>query len=175
MRGLFYFSMIGISRHPNLWIFLHWRASRQYVDQGAGALFSPYVAACLLSRSGRILDIDERSVAFLRTGGVLAIRHNRIWAPNPAFNGVRSMAIDRAARGSEAKNLICKGNAPAQTRYTELLEPNWDGTKTLSGQSQNVAAGSAPYCQCTATDVHVWAFGYRGPIGAGFVPWRNAG
>jgi len=36
------------------------------------------------SKAGE-LDIDERSVAFLRSGGVLAIRHNHIWALNPAW------------------------------------------------------------------------------------------
>jgi len=49
------------------------------------------------------------------------------------------MAIDRAARGSEAETLICQSNVSAQTRYTVLLKPNREGAKTLSGQSQNVA------------------------------------
>lgn len=117
----------------------HCRAIRQYVDHSGCALFSPYVAAFLVSPSGRILDIDKRSVVFLRSGGVLEIRHNRIWAANPAFNGVLAKAIEKAAQGSKAETLICQGDAPAQTRYTVLLEPSQHGAKTLSGQSQNVA------------------------------------
>lgn len=117
----------------------HCRAIRQYVDQGAGAIFSPYVAAFLVSQRGRIVDIDKRSVAFLRSGSVLTIRHNHIWAPDRAFNGVLSMAIESAAREGAAETLICQGDAAAQTRYSILLEPNRDGTKTLSGQSQTIA------------------------------------
>lgn len=115
------------------------RAIRQYVDRGDGALFSPYVAAFLVSKSGRILDIDERSDAFLRSGGVLVIHRNHIWAPNPAFLGTLLVAIDRVARRSEAETLICQGTDVTQTRYTVLLEPNRDSAKTLSGQSTNVA------------------------------------
>jgi len=117
----------------------HCRAIRQYVDHGGGALFSPYVAAFLVSPSGRILDIDERSVAFLRSGSALEIRHNQIWAANPAFNGELAKSIERAAQGSKAETLICQGNARAQPRYTVLLEPSQHGAKTLPGQSQNVA------------------------------------
>lgn len=117
----------------------HCRAIRRYVDQGSGALFFPYVAAFLVSPNGRILDIDERSVAFLRPGGVLAIRHNYIWTPHPAFNVDLSTAIDRVSRRGSAETLLCQGDAPAQTRYLLLLEPNRDGATTQPGPLQNVA------------------------------------
>ena len=97
------------------------------------------MAAFLVSPSGRVLDIDERSAAFLRSGGILEIRHNQIRAANPAFNGMLLKAIERAAQGSKAETLICQANAPGQTRYTLLLEPSPQGAKPLAGQSQNVA------------------------------------
>jgi DNA-binding CsgD family transcriptional regulator len=97
------------------------------------------VAAFLVSPSGRILDIDERSAAFLRSGGLLAIRHNQIRATHPAFNDLLTKAIERTSQGSKAETLICHGNTPGQTRYTLLLEPSLHGAKPLSGQLQNVA------------------------------------
>ncbi|KAB2920652.1 MAG: hypothetical protein F9K30_16110 [Dechloromonas sp.] len=97
------------------------------------------MAAFLVSPSGRILDIDERSAAFLRAGGVLEIRHNQIRAATPEFNDMLLKAIERAALGSKAETLICQGNAPRQTRYTLLLEPSLHGAQPSQGQSQNVA------------------------------------
>lgn len=97
------------------------------------------MAAFLVSQGGRILDIDDRSVAFLHSGGVLTIRHNHIRARNPAFNSVLSKAIEKAAHSGAAETLICQGDAAAQTRYSLLLKPNRDGAKTLSGQAQNIA------------------------------------
>ena len=81
----------------------HCRTIRQYVDQGASALFSPYVAAFLVSPSGRILDIDERSAAFLRSGSLLEIRHNQIRATHPAFNDLLTKAIERT---SDRKSVV---------------------------------------------------------------------
>lgn len=108
----------------------HCRTIRQYVDQGTSALFSPYVAAFLISRSGRVLDIDERSAEFLRLEAVLGLRNNRIWSPEPEFNAILSGAIERVAGLGKAETLICQCKVAAQTRYAILLQPN---------QPQNVA------------------------------------
>lgn len=115
---------------PELDFLQHCRTIRQYVDQGTTALFSPYVAAFLISRNGRVLDIDERSAAFLRLEAVLGLRYNRIWSPKPEFNALLSDAIERVAGLGKAETLICLCKMSAQTRYAILLQPN---------QSQNIA------------------------------------
>ena len=88
------------------------------------------MAAFLLSRNGRVLDIDERSAAFLRLEAVLGLRYNRIWSPEPEFNAILSGAIERVAGFGKAETLICLCKVAAQTRYAILLQPD---------QSQNVA------------------------------------
>lgn len=103
---------------------LHCRAIRHCVDQGASTLFSPYVAAFLIAPSGRILDIDERSTEFLRSSGVLGIRHNRVFALVNKFNELLVQAIDRVAAVGTPETLICSGNAEYPARYTMLLQPN---------------------------------------------------
>lgn len=85
---------------------------RQYVDHGASALFSPYVAALLVSRGGLVLDIDERSTNFLQRGGAIEIRHGHFGARDPGFNGVLMKAIERVAREDQAETLICPSAAP---------------------------------------------------------------
>lgn len=102
----------------------HCRAIRHYVDQGASALFSPYVAAFLLATNGRILDIDERSAAFLQSSGVLGIRHNRIFALAHQFNEVLLHALVRVATVGEPETLICTCHAGVPARYTFLLQPS---------------------------------------------------
>lgn len=102
----------------------HCRAIRHYVDQGASTLFSPYVAAFLLATNGCILDIDERSAAFLQSSGVLGIRHNRIFALANEFNEVLLHAIEGVAAIGEPETLICSGHAGAPARYTILLQPS---------------------------------------------------
>lgn len=102
----------------------HCRAIRHYVDQGASTLFSPYVAAFLLASNGCILDIDERSDTFLKSSGVLGIRHNRMFALANGFNEVLLRAIERVAAVGEPETLICSGNAVTPARYTILLQPN---------------------------------------------------
>lgn len=86
-----------------------------------------------------MLDLDERSAAFLRLEAVLGLRHNRIWSPEPEFNEILSRAIERVAHRSKAETLICLCKAAAQTRYAILLQPNNGSGITQTEQSQNVA------------------------------------
>lgn len=116
----------------------HCRVIRQYIDQGTNALFSPYVAAFLISRTGRILDIDERSATFLRLGAVLGIHHNKIWSPEPNFNALLSSAIERVVRLGKAETLICECELAGKTRYTILLQPNPGAGKIQTEPSQNI-------------------------------------
>lgn len=115
----------------------HCRAIRHYVDQGASPLFSPYVAAFLLAANGCLLDIDERSAAFLQSSGVLGIRHNRIFAPAQEFNAVLLHALARVAADGEPETLICSGHAGIPARYTILLQPS-----RAQGASESNAPGA---------------------------------
>jgi hypothetical protein len=126
---------------PDLDFLQHCRTIRQYVDQGTTALFSPYVAAFLISSNGRVLDIDERSAAFLRLEAVLGLRHNRIWSPEPEFNAILSGAIERVAGFGIAETLICLCKLAAQTRYAILLQPNQSQNVTPAWCSRLGAAG----------------------------------
>lgn len=117
----------------------HCRVIRQYVDHGASALFSPYVAALLVSPGGLVLDVDERSANFLQRGGAIEIRHGHFGAGDPGFNGLLMKAIARVAREDQAETLICPSGAPTQARYTILLEPSQHGERPLPGQARNVA------------------------------------
>jgi len=102
------------------------------------------VAAFLISRNGRILDIDERSAAFLRLEAVLGLRHNRIWSPEPEFNAILSSAIDRVASLGKAETLICLCKVAAQTRYAILLQPNQGAGEIQAEKSQNVTCMMFP-------------------------------
>lgn len=102
----------------------HCRAIRHYVDQGASNLFSPYVAAFLLATNGCILDIDERSTAFLQSPSVLGIRHNRIFALANEFNEELLHALERVAAAGKPETLICAGKNVLRARYTILLQPS---------------------------------------------------
>lgn len=124
---------------PELDFIQHCRVIRQYIDQGTTALFSPYVASFLISRNGRILDIDERSAVFLRLGAVLGIHHDHIWSPEPDFNAILFRAIERVARLGKAETLICQCKVAGQTRYTILMQPNLGAGKIQTVPSQNVA------------------------------------
>lgn len=124
---------------PELDFFQHCRVIRQYIDQGTIVSFSPYVAAFLISRTRQILDIDERSAAFLRLGTVLGINHNQIWSPEPDFNAILSSAIERVARLGKAETLICQCKLAGQTRYTIFLQPNPEAGKMQTEPTLNVA------------------------------------
>ncbi len=102
----------------------HCRAIREYVDQGASALFSPYVAAVLVGANGRVLDIDERSANYLRSSWVLGIRHNRLIAQEKEVNGHLLQAIDRVSAGGKPDTLICSAGKNSAARYAILLQPN---------------------------------------------------
>lgn len=102
-------------------------------------MFSPYVAALLVSPGGQVLDIDERSANFLQRGGAIEVRHGHFGAGDPGFNGLLMKAIARVAREDQAETLICPSGAPTQARYTILLEPSQHGEQTLPGQARNVA------------------------------------
>ncbi len=102
----------------------HCRAIREYVDQGVGALFSPYVAAVLVGATGRILDIDERSTNYLRSSCVLGIRHNRIIAQEKDVNDHLMQAIGRVSAGGKPDTLICSAGRDSAARYAILLQPN---------------------------------------------------
>ena len=116
-----------------------WRSHdhRPNGDPAAAALFSPYVAALVVSAEAVILDIDHRSAAFLGAGRVLSCSHNRIGSPNPEFNGILLRAISRAAHDGQAKILVCPSHAAAPTRYIVLLGPNRAGFK-VPGPLSNV-------------------------------------
>ncbi len=117
----------------------HCRAIRQYIDQGSSYFFSQYVAAFLVGPTGRILDIDERSTAFLHSSGTLAIRHNCIWASDSEFNAVLSGAIERASVTGEPETLVCQGSAATQTRYTVLLQPKQGSAKERLAHPHHVS------------------------------------
>ena len=124
---------------PELDFLQHCRAIRQYIDQGTTAPFSPYMAAFLISRTGRVLDLDERSAAFLHLGTVLGIHHNQIWSPESDFNAILFSAIKRVAYLGKAETLICQSKLAGQTRYMLLLQPNPGAGKIQTESSQNVA------------------------------------
>lgn len=129
---------IQATEEPNL--LQHCREIRQYVGQGTSALLFPYVAAFLVSSTGRVLDIDENSVAFLRSAHTLGIRHNRIWAPDPEFYGALLSAIARTACSAVPETLICRSGAPSYTRYTILLQPSQRANMGKPDRTRNVAA-----------------------------------
>lgn len=106
----------------------HCRAIRHYVDQGASPLFSPYVAAFLVTSCGRILDIDGRSTDFLRSSDVLGIRHNRVFSPNHEFNEILLHTLEHVAAAGEPETLVCAAKAVSPARYTILLQPAQDKT-----------------------------------------------
>lgn len=117
----------------------HCRAIRQYVDQRrARPHFSPYVAAFMVAASGRIREIDERSAEFLRSSGVLDIRHNRLFASDAAFNEVVLDTVARVAARNEPETLLCASKVTAAARYSLLLLPNQASPKSLSAVAHNI-------------------------------------
>jgi len=117
----------------------HCQAIRQYVDQGPSPLFSPYVAAFLVAANGRIREMDERSAEFLRSSGVLGIRHNRLCAPDAAFNEVLLDTVARVAARGVPETLICASTAPTSARYTMMLQPNPPNAKSSLAAPPTVA------------------------------------
>lgn len=99
------------------------RAIREYVDQGTSALFSPYVAALLVSSNGRIVDIDERSAAYLRGCSSLVIRRNRIAYADADFDTALRQAIARAAESGASETLIGPPAVSSESRHALLLQP----------------------------------------------------
>lgn len=102
----------------------HCRAIREYVDQGVSTLFSPYVAALLVGKNGRILDIDKRSANYLRSSCVLGIQHNRLFAHEYNDNELLSHAIERVSAGGKPETLICADGGSSDARYSILLQPS---------------------------------------------------
>lgn len=117
----------------------HCRAIREYVDQGTSALFSPYVAALLVSSNGRVVDIDERSAAYLRSGSSLVIRRNRIACTDADFDTVLRHAISRAAESGASETLICPVAVSSESRHALLLQPAPIVKGGSPPQSRNVA------------------------------------
>jgi DNA-binding CsgD family transcriptional regulator len=77
-----------------------------------------------LATNGCIVDIDERSAAFLQSSGVLGIRDNRLFALAHEFNEVLLQALARVASVGEPETMICSGHAGVPARYTILLQPS---------------------------------------------------
>jgi hypothetical protein len=137
----------------------HCRAIRHYVDQGASTLFSPYVAAFLIAPSGRVLDIDERSTEFLRSSGVLGIRHNRVFALVNKFNELLVQAIDRvAAVGTRNSDLLWQCGISSSLYDAATTEskpyPHWFKHPTHNCLSA-FSVGATTNCQRTAIGVAV--------------------
>lgn len=116
----------------------HCQAIRQYFDQGASPLFSPYVAAFLVAANGRIREMDERSAEFLHSSGVLVIRHNRLFAPDVVFNEVVLDTLARVAAGGEPETLMCASTTTSAVRYTMLLQPNPPNPKAPLGAQTTI-------------------------------------
>lgn len=98
-------------------------ALRQHLGQGTRTLPSPFVAAFMVTPTGRFLDVEPDSAAFLNSGRPLAIRHNHIWACDPEFNEVLLNAIGRSARTRAPETLVCDPGKASQVRFTILLQP----------------------------------------------------
>lgn len=103
---------------------------REYIDAGTRTLFSPFVAAFLISPGGNILDADPRSAAFLHGGGPLDLRHNRLHALDPELHEALTHAIARTADTGMAETLIARAGGLSSTRYAILLHPVPDASRT---------------------------------------------
>lgn len=115
------------------------RALRQHLSQGLRGVPSPFVAAFMVTPTGRFLDVEVDSAAFLRSGGPLGIRNNQIWASDPEFNDVLLNAIDRTARSRAPETLVCSTSKAHHGCSTLLLQPIASAYEVNGAQRWNVA------------------------------------
>lgn len=115
------------------------RALRLQLNQGVRSLPCPFVAAFIVTPSGRFLDVEADSAAFLRSGRPLAIRHNHICACDPDFNEVLLNAIARVSHSRAPETLVCGTRTPHKFRLSILLQPIARAQAINAEQDWNVA------------------------------------
>lgn len=93
----------------------HCRATRETLDHFPVLTLASTVATILLSGNGRILDLDTKGQAFLKTHGMAKVVNERLYWSDAEMHCRFTAALEETARTGKGRNLLyCHASNPKE-------------------------------------------------------------